>query len=1178
LHEIEDGSRTEVADLSQGAQANRGLSSFESEPMAAAGSESALETPRSTFDLLPEQRDTLALLDRLLGRAIADRYADFCNLAAGAFNLQVERPIAAHALRELDSLLRHVLEVPMEAKAADDQSTAEKIDKAKVYLADLGFDESAIQRASSALRPRFSHKNQIRKIVTRLGLAPDGDVAKCWTSLCDSFGKAHQRSFHHSLKVDDEFRSHYQQPFETVIRAVAVALQNRYVALMRRVEELAGMQDRSQAVALFASEIPGALPLQWHFFQRLQTGDWLPHLAKARLLGEPFADTRDEAGEGMRFRQWPAGNYLLRMAASDDAATRTGVVEALRKVASSSHPDIHHDGLEILAALPPEDSAQLSDLAVGWLSREDRSFLLQAPEKLLKKLAQAKQKNAALAVARALLQIWDHNGEIVSLYGHHMYEHQLPPIVAPLTKACGEDALRLFVELLQEAGRISGRESYSVYSSRPVADDSALHDIYDSLLNAVRRSAEAIVEDSPAQMRFVIRILSDQPSKVFTRIALHVLAKNPAAAPELADNYLLDPELIEASWSQDEYASLAIAWFPSRTPDKQKIVLDVVDAIADKHRALWRARFEDHRKVPPTAENERIFNAATVRDAVWKWRAVLPPERRQALSIITGELGDPEAWKHRMFPEEVSPLTGADFSTTPIQDIASFLKTWCPEPGPQHQTVTALAQELRNAVGNNPKAFAADAGQFVGLKPIYIRRVLEGFQNATSNAQPFEWGSVLKLIEHVFTQINQRIDPITIAEGDDKDWVWACKAASETLAAGLRRGATGIGFEHATGVRSLILSIMSKVPREPEFEDFEERFAREPFFAAQATLRGLAVELCVLLLFWLSKDKSSFIGAAPREALANFPEIRQILEAELADRSPSGRIPRAIMGRYLNYLFHFGENWLRPRIGLLFPPDDSAFRQSAWFSHLGFGQGPIMYLVADLQQCYAEEIARSTTSNNHTDRDFRQDSLCQHLMILHLWGGLPDDLLEQFLRDAPMRMKRYAMWYLGTQLDLPSSSLPDEMRARGFSYWERRLEAAVASPDPEVFRLELGAIGQWCARRQIDDQWLLKQLTAMLGAGFAPTDAFSVVERLHEMSAIHPDDTLAVTSALLRSPLVDRWAYATQRDHIRAILSAGLASKRAETHTRAEELIGFLSTIGETSYIDLIRTSAADSN
>ena len=546
-----------------------------------------MEAPVNAFDLSPEQQDTLARLQRLLGKAIADRYTDFCRLSAGAFDLHVARPIAAHALRELDSMLRRVLEVPMDAKATGDQDHAEKVESALRELAALGFDQAAIQRASSALQPRFSHKKQIRKIVERLGLAPDGDVAKSWTSLCDSFGKAHQRSFHHSLTVDDEFRTKYQQPFDTVIRAVAIALQSSYVSLMHRVEELAAIPDRAQAVVLFANEIPGALPLQWHFFQRLQTGDWLLHLARERLLGEPLASSHEGGSDGMRSRQWPAGNYLLRMAESPDSATRKGVVDALRNVASSNHPDIHHDGMEILAALPPEESAQLSDLAVGWLSREDRFTFLQAPEKLLKKLAVAMQTDAAQQVARALLQIWDHNGEIVSLYGHHLYEHHLPSIVAPLTKACGKDALMLFVELLEQAGVISGKDRYGYHTSNAIADDErAAHDIHDSLLSAVRRSAEILVAEDPTQMRNVIGVLARQPSKLFVRIILHILSQNPAAAPELAEAYLLKPELIEASWCQPEYAALALAWFPSLSPDKQDAILLVVDSLPDRYPIL----------------------------------------------------------------------------------------------------------------------------------------------------------------------------------------------------------------------------------------------------------------------------------------------------------------------------------------------------------------------------------------------------------------------------------------------------------------------------------------------------------------------------------------------------------------------------------------------------------------
>lgn len=66
--------------------------------------------------LSEEQADTDRLLRQLLGTAVADRYVDFCRLSSGRLPLMVSRPLAGHALRELDSLIRGVLTVPLDAR------------------------------------------------------------------------------------------------------------------------------------------------------------------------------------------------------------------------------------------------------------------------------------------------------------------------------------------------------------------------------------------------------------------------------------------------------------------------------------------------------------------------------------------------------------------------------------------------------------------------------------------------------------------------------------------------------------------------------------------------------------------------------------------------------------------------------------------------------------------------------------------------------------------------------------------------------------------------------------------------------------------------------------------------------------------------------------------------------
>jgi hypothetical protein len=206
--------------------------------------------------------------------------------------------------------------------------------------------------------------------------------------------------------------------------------------------------------------------------------------------------------------------------------------------------------------------------------------------------------------------------------------------------------------------------------------------------------------------------------RIFKRIALHVLSKHSASAPALCKSLLTDTSLIGESWCEDEYAELARAWFPLLGAVDQRAILAHIDRMPDEYRASWELRFEEHEKRPPDAKNVRAYEGSIFRDAVWNWRDVLPAERKQQLDAIIGELGGPDAWKEQMFPTEVSPLLGADFASRAIPEIVSFLQTWQPQAGPKKQTITALAQQLRQAVDQESVRFAEQAERFAVLRPI----------------------------------------------------------------------------------------------------------------------------------------------------------------------------------------------------------------------------------------------------------------------------------------------------------------------------------------------------------------------------------------------------------------------------------------------------------------------------
>jgi hypothetical protein len=336
-----------------------------------------MNEPTKRGDLSSEQENTAALMRQMLGKSIADRYIDFCRVASGAIPLRVSVPVAGHAIRELDSVLRQTLSGPMGVALEATAEDKARLKAARKQLRALGFKDDAVNRAVEKLQPRRSHKEEIQAIVARLGLAADGDIARAWISIAQAHGEAHRRDLNRSLVVDEEFRLEWQQPFDTVVRGLMIALQGKYAAFMQRVDQLAAMPDRAAAVKSFVKEIPGALPLLWQFFNQLQTADWLPHLAAENLLAGPSLPADDDAGDGLLLRQWPAGRYLLRMAGSEDSEVRGQVVSALRGVGTSRHVVVQQMGVEMLAALPPDDAAPLVDLAEAWLTRDARFVMVR---------------------------------------------------------------------------------------------------------------------------------------------------------------------------------------------------------------------------------------------------------------------------------------------------------------------------------------------------------------------------------------------------------------------------------------------------------------------------------------------------------------------------------------------------------------------------------------------------------------------------------------------------------------------------------------------------------------------------------------------------------------------------------------------------------------------------------
>jgi hypothetical protein len=275
------------------------------------------------------------------------------------------------------------------------------------------------------------------------------------------------------------------------------------------------------------------------------------------------------------------------------------------------------------------------------------------------------------------------------------------------------------------------------------------------------------------------------------------------------------------------------------------------------------------------------------------------------------------------------------------------------------------------------------------------------------------------------------------------------------------------------------------------------------------------------------------------------------------------------LGRYLNWLGYFGEDWLQSHIESIFPDGDGALRRAAWLGHLLNDSGPATTLVQPLLRSYFEEISNLGKNIGLREQENRENRLGDYLFILFMAEVLPNGVMEEFWSLAPARARAHVVGFLGRELRLPPDKLSAEWRARAHKYWDLRLSEAMASDRSEGYRQEIMAMGQWFIPSGIESAWLLEQLLRVTEAGFAPTNGYVIIKWLGEVAASEPDKAVTVLSRLVNNPSVDQWTFTMESSSLRAVLEEGQQTGNSETMDRVCEIANYLATIGQTGYLDL---------
>ena len=899
-----------------------------------------------------------------------------------------------------------------------------------------------------------------------------------------------------------------------------------------------------------------------YFYNALEDSAWLEVLIRAGEFREAPEPRKDSEKGTLSFPPWPQSRYLARMAALAPEA----VLEIALRIPDTENIRVHEDLADMACKMPPELAARLAKKETDWVRSQQYLYLLLPEElgALVSHLAKGGQIDQALDLASDVLTVSPGPEDARARFDAWHYEQILKKHIPDLVTAAEMDALTLLCDLLEDAVRFSerhkgdeGPEDQS-YIWRPAIEDHSQNRLQRGLkgllVSAVRDAAEALMKTNG---KAILEIIERRPFKIFQRIGLHLRRKWPKVDPEGTASLVADPDVFDDFHLHHEYFTLLREQFDSLPPKARQAYL----ALAEK-----RAGLKQYTKLWPIQE---------FLDQEW-W------QRFDALKQDFGELDHPDFhfYVGTLWTGPTSPKKVEDLGSMSIEELASFLKTWQPSGDLMSPSPEGLGRELTALVTSEPKRFAAEAGQFKGLDPTYVRALLRGLREAAKQKVTFPWLPVLDLCRWVMDQ--PREIPGREGEYEDLDphWGWTRKAIADLLSAGFESSVSEIPFD----LRDTSWKVLRRLTDDPNPTlEYEARYGgsnMDPATLSINTTRGEAMHAVVRYALWVRRHLKEAPNGKERlaQGFDEMPEGLEVLDHHLDPVNDPALAIRAVYGRWFPWLVLLDPHWAAQSVTRIFPTEETLreLRDAAWETYITFctSYDNVFDLLREEYGRAVERIGTASSERRRlTDPDER---LAGHLMTLYWRGKLdlddPGGLLARFYVKASDSLCSHALAFVGRSLHSTEEEIAPQILDGLKLLWERRLNAARSATPPTSHIAELAAFGWWFVSAKFDDAWAIVQIKEALKLTVRVEPDHLVVERLATLAAAMPAHAVECLSLIIEGDK-EGWHIHAWREHTRTILSTALQSTDDTAQQAAVDLVHRLGARGYLSFRNLLPES-----
>lgn len=1151
-------------------------------PSAASGSGDGLP-----FSLTAKQQELHRLLLRV-SPGLASTYRDACRLMHDKPANVVH--LTAHLMREMESGLRAVCLTPISWKIpAKCKICALNLEEYRAMINAMitfnGWNNGVLEGYANRC-PKCGYgiqKTQVEAILLAYEWSPKGDIGRYWLNA--GFHKfAHRHGQLEPRQLDDEFLEMWEK-FQVFLWAVAKKLETQSTTFIDHLDELlAKPVPTDDDVDRLLNKIPANSINHWHFFDRLQHPGWFKLLQKKGVFTKPLEPTEDGS-----FPAWPAGRYIVRMAAVP--ALQEEVMVILASMATSKNPIVIKTIIEAAKVLPPDKGALFAVHAKPWLELRRVTIGYQLSE-FMEHLAKNGCGVEAVLVARALLTILPTDeeglgmrGDITTLVDTYEFDSAVEEKMLVVVDSAGMPALELLCETLDVAlrqtkeGATGDDQILSDYSHiwRHLISDQPTyysHEKINQLVTAVRDASKALAIKNPLLISEILACLRQYKWAVFKRIELHFLAELDSPPAEEVRAHLLDNEFFEEGEIRREYNNLAEKHGGLLTEAQKQILIGWIEAGRDIDR--YRDSMNKWEGKLPTPEQERKYVAYWQMERAYPFKyALAGTPWEQNLQKLVDEFGEPEKEERTSaFARavgDVSPLTEAEIAKMSVEEITDYMRSWKSTGEWDEPDMEGLGHQMQRLIAKDPTRFALEAKRFEGLDPIYIRSFISAMQEVVKDKKTFPWKEVLELCSWVMSQPREIPGRARQKFDVDPDWSWTRMAIVRLLNAGFEEGDGSIPIELRQTVWVLLEALTNDPDPTPEHEAEYGGNNQDPYTLAINSVRSKAIEAVIFYIFWVYRHQDKKLDTdVEREELRKvgvfpcMPEVESVLDLHIdAAKEPSLAV-RSVYGRWLANLDSLAHPWVQKSLSKLFPKEDkfSDQRDIVWETYIVASS-----LYKKVYETLTDEYSRFVDALKDPPKvkgRYLGDPLQHfgsHIMLLYLRSiieiNTADNLLQRFFENATDELRGAAIGGVG-QIFQNDDTLKRETIERAQLLWEYRLAIIKAAADPSSFSEEVGSFAWWVVCEKFDDAWTLAQLKeALIIAKDIDVD-FMVVKRLAVLSDKFPIQCIECLQMIVEGKNKARWGAGGYMDDAKKVIRIVYSKGTKEAMQKARDLVGVL--------------------